>query len=373
MKIAQVITTIDTLGGAQNHVRDLSKYLVENGMDVDIISGFDKYDVPKMKEVNYNYCPSLKREINLINDIKALLEVRRLLKEIKPDIVATHSSKAGLIGRLAAWSLRIPNVFTAHGWSFTEGVSSKKRKIYLVLEKVMAKITDCIITVSNYDKDLAIKNRVLHPGKVVTIHNGVIPFHDVMIRRIDESSFVDILMVARFDAPKKQLALIKACEKLVHLPWHLSFVGEGSKLNEVKQYVKSKEIDSRVYFYGSMNSVEEPLKKASIFALLSDYEGLPLSILEAMQAGLPVVASDVGGVREAVINSKNGFLIPKQDQRLLMYRLGQLITDARLREEMGLNGKALFAEKFTFERMLTQTFNIYKEVVDNYPKKGKTR
>ena len=183
---------------------------------------------------------------------------------------------------------------------------------------------------------------------------------------------VNILMVARFDVPKRQLNLIRACEKLRDLPWRLSFIGDGTKLDEARGYVEKRNLHDRVLFYGDMNNIEIPLSKSQLFVLLSDYEGLPLSILEAMQAGLPIIATDVGGVKEAVIDSDNGFLIPKGKEQLLIRRLTQLITDVSLRESMGQRSRELFFEKFTFDRMLIETKDVYESVVQNQLLKGKT-
>ncbi|WP_019415898.1 glycosyltransferase family 4 protein [Paenisporosarcina sp. TG20] len=370
MKVAQVITRMDTIGGAQIHVRDLANHLAASGCEVSIITGAGTC-VHKHVNVSYYQCPSLKRELHPFYDVRAIFEVRKLLKIEKPDIVATHSSKAGLIGRIAAWSLRIPTVFTAHGWAFTEGVSVKKRKLYVIIEKIIGKITNQVITVSDYDRNLAISKHVLPPHKIKTVHNGVLLLKQVnQIEPRDESQ-INILMVARFDVPKRQLSLIKACEKLIHLPWFLSFVGDGGQLEKTQEYVNANHLHDRVIFYGAMKSIEIPLSKAEIFVLISDYEGLPLCILEAMQAGLPIIATDVGGVKEAVSNSGNGFLIPKGDEASLLHQLKNLLTDVSLREAMGTRSKLLYNEKFTFERMYVQTMQVYEKVLQNQPEKGK--
>jgi glycosyltransferase involved in cell wall biosynthesis len=370
VKIAQMITRMDTIGGAQVHVRDLSNHLAALGNEVFIITGGGRPKHHKL-DVPCYISSSLKREINPLYDVRAIFEIRKVLKETKPDVVATHSSKAGLIGRIAAWSLRIPTIFTAHGWAFTEGVSPKKRKFYVAIEKAIGKITNQVITVSHYDRHLAISNQVLPMHKIKTVHNGVLPIKQTEQLNQNKSP-VNILMVARFDVPKRQLNLIRACEKLGDIPWHLSFVGDGTKLEEAQRYVVKRNLHDRVLFYGGMDFIEIPLSKSNLFVLLSDYEGLPLSILEAMQVGLPILATDVGGVKEAVIDSENGFLIPKGNEALLRQRLTQLLTDVSLRESMGQRSKELFIEKFTFEKMLTETKAVYEVVVQNQHKKGKT-
>nr|WP_272508329.1 glycosyltransferase family 4 protein [Paenisporosarcina quisquiliarum] len=362
---------MDTIGGAQVHVRDLSNRLVAEGYEVSIISGERLNSSLEIDQnITYFQSLSLKRAVHPYYDVRAIFEVRQLLKRTKPDLVATHSSKAGLIGRIAARSLGIPTVFTAHGWAFTEGISSEKRMAYITIEKMLGKITDRVITVSNYDRELAISNGVLPSHKIKTIHNGVLPLKRLPTEN-KKNSFINILMVARFDVPKRQMDLIQACEKIKHLPWQLSFVGEGTQLTEAQHYVQIHHLQERVLFYGAMKSIESPLRDSQIFVMLSDYEGLPLSILEAMQAGLPIIASDVGGVKESVIDKENGFLIPKQNQEILLERLTELLTDASLREVMGKRSKELFDEQFTFEKMYFQTKRVYQNVVDIKKKKEK--
>ena len=370
MKIAQVITRMDTIGGAQVHVRDLANHLAASGNETFIITGRGKSPHHKL-DVPCYISPSLKRQINPLYDVRAIFEIRKILKESKPDVVATHSSKAGLIGRIAAWSLRIPTVFTAHGWAFTEGVTPRKRRLYVAIEKGIGRITDKVITVSHYDRLLAVSNDVLPMNKMKTVHNGVLPLKHIA-KLNQKITHVNILMVARFDVPKRQLNLIRACEKLRDMPWRLSFIGDGTKLEEARGYVEKRNLHDRVLFYGEMNNIEIHLSKSQIFVLLSDYEGLPLSILEAMQVGLPIIASDVGGVKEAVIDSDNGFLIPKGKEQLLIQRLTELITDVSLRESMGLRSRELFNEKFTFDRMLTETKEVYETIIKKQSIKGQT-
>lgn len=354
---------MDTMGGAQIHVRDLSNHLVMHGYDVSIISG-PNMCIHELVNVKYFKCLSLKRELHLFNDVRAFFEVRQILKLEKPDLVATHSSKGGIIGRLAAWSLRIPTVFTAHGWAFTEGVSYKKRKLYAAIEKSIGLITKQIIAVSEYDRQLAISSKVVPAIKIKTIRNGVIPFKGKKMLHSKDKSRIDIVMVARFDVPKRQQDLIQTCEKMGNLPWHLSFVGDGKQLEEAQHYVRTHHLQDRIFFHGALDSIEMLLSHSDIVVLLSDYEGFPLSILEAMQAGLPIVASDVGGVKEAVTDTYNGFLIPKRNHPILLDRLTQLLTNTSLRKTMGLRSRLIFNENFTFEKMLHDTIETYKNIIE---------
>lgn len=365
MKIVQIITQMDTVGGAQIHVRDLSVGLANSGHDVYLIAGGTKniHTIIEENNVDVLYSQSLIRKLNIKLDIKAIIEIRKILKEIQPDLVATHSSKAGIIGRIAGWTLRIPTVFTAHGWSFTDGVPSRKKRIYKLFEKIIGRISDGVIAVSEYDRELAIKHKVLPPNKVHTIHNGV---HDLPVNKKFFYSVAEdtptIIMVSRFAQPKRQLQLLTALNQIRHIQWKMSFAGDGPLLQEAKEFVERENLRDRVLFFGNRDDITELLNKSSLFILLSDWEGLPLSILEAMRCGLPILASDVGGVKEAVYNSENGYVVSKNNLDELIEKLTILLTNSSLRMEMGRKGRLLFEENFSFEKMYNETEDFYKVI-----------
>lgn len=350
---------MDTIGGAQLHVRDQCIALTKRGHSVYVVAGGDASLYDDLKMI---HCQSLMRNLNIVADIKAFIELRSILKRIQPDVIATHSSKAGVIGRLAGWSLRIPTLFTAHGWSFTEGVEGKKKRMYRVIERGMGRITKGVITVSEYDKQLAIQHKVLPPEKLLTIHNGV---HETVLSRDSSHSGnrLTMVMVARFAPPKQQLDLLKALTKLRQFEWEMLFAGEGPLLNEAQCFVDSEGLNDRVLFLGNRHDISAILQKSNIFLLLSDWEGLPLSVLEAMQCGLPVIASDVGGVNEAVKHSVNGYLIPPKDEGELIEKLTVLLTSPSLRLQMGEHSRLLYEQHFTFEQMHDKTFAYYEKII----------
>src|SRR5690625_3161378 len=158
MKIVFIITRSDAIGGAQIHVRDLSLHLKEKGYDPVVFVGGEGAFVNSLieKGIPVRSISKLVRPVHPVRDLEALIQLRRELMIVKPDLVSIHSSKAGLLGRLAAKSLDIPVVFTAHGWAFTEGVAEKWRKLYVKVEKWAERFSDKIITVSDYDRQLAL-------------------------------------------------------------------------------------------------------------------------------------------------------------------------------------------------------------------------
>ncbi|WP_277585646.1 glycosyltransferase family 4 protein [Psychrobacillus antarcticus] len=360
MKIVQLITHMYEVGGAQVHVLDLSKRMVADGNRVSILYGTEKQlaDELYVKEIEYIPLKHLIRNMNLVKDILAFIEIRKTLKQLDPDIVAIHSSKAGILGRIACWTLRIPFVFTAHGWAFTDGVAKNKQVFYRRVEKCIGKISKIVITVCDYDRILALQHQVLSSSKLITIHNGVMDQSQRSVQFV-RNDIVKILMVARFDTPKKQLELLHALLQIRELNWYMIFAGDGRQKEQAAKYVQEQNLGDKVTFLGNHSNVSELLKDADIFVLTSAWEGLPLSILEAMAHGLPIIASNVGGVKEAVRNSENGFLIEHNLPELLT----TLIENPSLRKSMGKKSREIYEASFTFEQMYSQTFITYKNLI----------
>lgn len=359
------IITQGILGGAQVYVRDLSLYLNSQGYDVHVAVGVKgpMMDVLEAQGINVYHIPSLVREISPVLDYRAYQELDCLVKKLKPDLVTTHSSKAGLLGRLVCRKQRIPNVFTAHGWAFTEGVPFLKRRIYLVMERMTAKWADRIICVSDYDRQLAIKHRVDRIDKFVTIHNGVPYIDDCFLACSDKGDVVNIIMVARFSEPKTQEQLLEAINKLdCREKYELQFVGDGERRAEIESRVQQMNLPN-VNFLGTRTDVVELLSQAHIFVLASNWEGFPLTVLEAMRAGLPVIASDVGGIHEAVMDGITGYLVKPGDVDGLAKALERLLNNPEMRAEMGRSACQRYSHHFTFKHMAQQTIAIYEEII----------
>ncbi|MGA4642855.1 glycosyltransferase family 4 protein [Limisphaera sp. 4302-co] len=368
MRVCQVITRTEA-GGAQVHLRDLARGF-RGLLDIQVLAGGD--DGPgwlrsELAELGIPLIllPPLTQPIRPLHDLRALFICRRVLRSLKPDLLHCHSSKAGLIGRLAAKSLGIPSVFTAHGFAFTPGTPLARRWLALGFEWIGGWVGDGIITVSEYDKRLALRHGVAHGAPVWTVHNGV---PDVSVRACPAREPPVIVMVGRFSRPKDQRLLVEALTALRELSWECWFVGEGPTEGACRTYVEQRRLEGKVRFLGTRRDVPDVLAKCQIFVLASNWEGLPLSVLEAMRAGLPVVASDVGGTREAIADGETGFLVPRGDAVALRDRLLQLIQNPSLRLQMGRAGRARYERFFTVDRMLQRTWEVYRLVLAKHGK-----
>lgn len=365
------IITQAILGGAQVHVRDLSRSLRDLGYNVHVAIGVKGPLIDELESygITVHIIPSLVRAISPLQDWQTYREIKCLIQSIEPDLVTTHSSKAGIIGRLVSFKNHIPNTFTVHGWAFTEGVSNIRRSLYLIVERMAASWATKIICVSEYDRKLALKHSVGLPEQLVTIHNGIPVLEDTEIRRLDNDNKVKIIMVARFSEQKDQQLLLKVASQLsIDSNFEIVFVGDGPLLYATEELAQKLQISDKVRFLGARTDVPELLKKAHIFVLTSNWEGFPITILEAMRAGLPVITSDVGGCKEAVIDGITGYLIPRGDAEKLKDRLEILIDKPELRQQMGVAGYERFIEKFTFDGMLTKTVKVYEEALQKHRK-----
>lgn len=364
MKIVFCITRMDEYGGAQVHLRDLCLWMKGQGHDVTVLSGRLGIIADQLQAQNIRciLIPDMERTIHCIKDIKAFIQIREKLKQVCPDIVACHSSKAGLLGRLAAKSCGLSTVFTAHGWAFTNGISLHVRLIYIVLERLASFFSDKIITVSDFDKNLALKYHVASPEKIITIHNGVASDQEKFPDRELNKKPIKLIMVARVGAQKDHALLLKALTQCMDLSWTLDLVG-GGDYKSLLNFAQDNGLISRVRFLGERDDVTTLLRQSDIFLLISNWEGFPISILEAMQAGLPVIASDVGGVQEAVFSGQTGVVVPPGDESALVSAIRDLICNGEKRLRWGKKGQEIFLKDFTFSSMAQKTFSVYFDLL----------
>ena len=364
-RILYIITRGD-LGGAQTHVFDLAQQLARKGFEVHVAMGNrgPLWEQLAETQVSVHHISALIRSISVHYDVKALQQTIDLIRKIKPALITAHSSKAGILGRMAARRCRIPITFTAHGWAFTEGVPYGRRRFYVLAERLAAGWTDKIICVSEYDRQLALKYGVGRKEQLVTIHNGIPELSEDHMAEPEEGNPVRLIMVARFSEPKNQRLLIMAIDNLeCSNDFEVCLVGDGPLLESCRELAAERGLLDKVKFLGARKDIPELLSRAHIFVLTSNWEGFPITILEAMRAGLPVIASDVGGVGEAVVDGKTGFLIPRGDIEVLKDRLTRLIDNPGLRVELGQAGQQRFTENFTIDIMLAKTVSVYQQIL----------
>lgn len=363
MKILYCITS-SFWGGAQLHVLELCKDQVNRGNEVVFVVGnegplLDK--VKKIPQVKIVVLKSLHREVSPLNDIRAVFELRGLIKKEKPDIVHFHSSKAGTVGRLANIGLKSKSIFTVHGWAFTDGISSRfKKNVFRLIEKLVAPFSDLIICVSEYDFKIGIRDKVINQDKAVVIHNGVPNPKNFNTSDKTIHNPIRLVMTARFSPQKDQKNLINAVSNLNKNDFKLIFVGDGETLSQNKKLVEELGLQDNVDFVGFKKDVTPYLKNSDIYILSTNYEGLPISIIEAMSYALPIIAIDVGGNSELVIN--NGYLVHNKGE--LIDALNILINNTNLIKKFGIESYKLFKNEYLLQKCMDKTNEQYEKLLD---------
>jgi glycosyltransferase involved in cell wall biosynthesis len=365
IKITYVITRAET-GGSQMHVIDLLEGF-RSEADLDLVTGEDGPLTERARSLRIpvRVLPELVQPISPFNDLRAASSLIGHLRKRRPDLVHAHTSKAGILTRFAAAITDTPAVFTAHTWAFAEGTSAVWKLVGLPSERLAARFTACIINVSDANRHLAAKSGIDKAKLSLTIHNGI---RDTNLRAHAQESPVcpQIVMVGRFVKQKDQQLLVQAMMG-INRPYRLVFVGEGPTRAVVEADVARAGLQSQIVFVGNSREVEQILSQSHIFALPSRWEGFPLTILEAMRAGLPVVASDVGGVREAVIDGHTGFLTRPGDLNDLQQHIENLLQDNALRATLGSNGRQRFLKMFTQDKMLNRIRSVYHQIWTRKP------
>ena len=364
MKIVYVITRADSVGGATVHVRDLAEALLAEGDEVTILVGGVGPVTREFADRGIPFRPirNLVRPVRPAQDVLAVFEVARALREIQPDLVSTHTAKAGLVGRAASKIVGIPAIFTPHGWAISDRMSPGKALIFRLAERMAAPWARRIVTVCRYENELAVRHRIAPAEKLDIVYNGS-PDIPVQFRANPAQQPPRIAMVARFDRPKDHSTILKAVAGLGDRPWSLDLIGDGPLEASARAQAAALGISDRVQFPGACRDVAARLAQCQIFALASRSEAFPFTILEAMRAGLPVVASDVGGVGEAVVHGVTGFLSPRGDAEGMREHLARLVGDPILRQELGNQGRRRYEDHFTFDRMLSRTRAVYAEAL----------
>ena len=341
---------------------DLASAAKADGHTVTILIGGNGIFYKKLRNhgLNVRRMRFMIRSINPFQDLLSFFECLDQIKKIKPDIIHLHSTKAGVLGRLASAITKVPSVYTAHGWAFTDGVSIFRRNLAILIEKFVSKFCCYVICVSDYDLRLAKVVRAVSAKKLVLIHNGVPDLKNALQIENKKEGVTKLVIVARLDAPKLHEMLFFALSNVNNATWSLDVVGDGPNRDALSQLATQLGLTEKINFWGSCEDVSSRLCVADVFILVSAWEGLPLSIIEAMRAGLPVIASDVGGVSELIQDGKNGYLIPRNDENCLTEKIEFLLKNKTVRQDMGRIGREKYENEFSFDLMYKKTINVYE-------------
>ena len=359
-------------GGAQTHVLDLA-CAMRPDFEVSVATGEEGFltEACREKAIPVYVLPHLQRQVRPIADARASWEICQLIRKLRPDLLHLHTFKAGFLGRLAGQILGIPSVYTIHAWLYgTAAVSHLSSALSGPCERLAARWCKRIITVSQAGARVVRGHRIGSPSSLVTIHNGLPDSSE--LARLSPTKTPVITMVARLIEGKDHDLLLRAFASIPKGP-RLRLVGDGPNRASLESLARELGIQEQVDFLGNRDDVASLLATSDVFVLASRSEMLPISILEAMRAGLPVIASDVGGVGEAVVHNDNGFLVPNGSLSALAQALTDLTNDYKLRLRMGQAGRQRFTDRFLSSSMQERTRGIYWDVLLGLGAPGRKR
>jgi glycosyltransferase involved in cell wall biosynthesis len=303
----------------------------------------------------------VRRPLSLWRDVLGLLELAALVRRERPHIVHVNSAKAGALGRIASWLTRVPiRIYTVHGWAYT-AYTGAGSALYLWAERLLRPLTTVTICVAESERRAGLEMRTCEESTTIVIRNGVeLPDTEPPPRRAGPCR---IVAVGRLQAPKDALTLVRALAALPADAYEVLVVGEGPDRPDVEDEVRRLGLDSVVQLAGTRTDVPQLLAASDLFVLSSRSEGLPLSILEAMAAGLPVVATSVGGIPELVVDGETGFLVPPGDPQSLAGAIERLVHDPELRRRLGTAGRSRAAERFDLVSARRAHIDLYASLL----------
>lgn len=369
-KILYFITQSE-FGGAQRYVFDLANNLKPD-FKIAVAMGEQEKDEKLAKiltenNIEYFIIPSLKRNISLINDTLALIEIIKLIKNYQPDIIHLNSSKISILGSISSLFAKTKTIYTVHGWVFNEPLPIWLKYFYLYAEKITAKLKNKIICVSEYDEKMALKYKIAPAEKLVTIHNGLAPidfFTKEQARKILHLNDADLIIgsIGNLYKTKGFESLIKTANIIKNkISVKFLIIGDGSERKNLERLIKKYNLENNFILAGEINEAAKLLKAFDIYICSSVKEGLPYSILEAMQAELPIITTNVGGIPEIIENNKNGLLIKPAEALDIANALQKLTNDKNLAIYLGKNAEQKVKQEFSLEKMVEATKKTYLE------------
>ena len=370
MRILYLITRSDVVGGASTHLLQISELVQSECNEVMVaLGGHGEINhLFSSKGIKTAVFPSLVRDFSIVNDVRFCISLMRLVSLWRPSIVHLHSFKASLLGRLVLVFFPFAKVvYTAHGWNFSRSVPSRSTRIISsIIEVFLAYLCDRIICVCHSDLALASSIRFFPTAKLNLIYNSCLSSfsYDPQSRELDLDlrSPIRLIMVSRFEYQKDHNTLFTALASILYLPWQLTLVGSGPLKSQMEETATFLGLNSRINFVGHRTDVSSFYHNSDIFILSSRWEGFPISILEAMSCSLPIIAADVGGVSEAVVDSFNGYLFNPGDYCRLAECILRLAQNRSLLMQYGKNSRHRLVANFSPDKLKQSLMSLYLSI-----------
>lgn len=391
-KILRIINRFN-IGGPTYNAANLTKFLPDEyetllvgGMKDESEDGSEH--ILNELEIKPRYIKHMHRSINLVDDYKGYREIKALIKEFQPDIVHTHASKAGTLGRLAAYKMNVPViVHTFHGHVFHSYFGKVKTSLYKSIERFLARRTSKIVAISEIQKnELSQIHKIAPPSKFEVVNLG---FNLKKFTENKEGKRAKFR--SEFGISENEIA-IGIVGRLVPIKNHALFItaianlrangvnsirafiiGDGELRDELSELCKELDLDyswnnsisATIQFTSWIKDMDQAYPGLDVVALSSLNEGTPVTLIEAQACGLPIVSTNVGGIEDIVLKEKTALLSPSQDLEAFSSNLQTVVCDNELRANMSGNGVDFALEKFSHLRLANDMAKLYESLLNN--------
>ncbi len=382
VRVLQIITQM-VVGGASEHVAYLMTHFPKDKYEIHLLSGtpVEKArmyvnSVTPSSNITYWQIPELVVPANPVKDFIALWKIYRFLKKNKYQVIHTNSSKAGIIGRLAAGYAKAPIVLhTVHGWSFNDRMSPLRKKMYVAMERWSGRYTDSLIVVTKFDIQKGLQEGIGTSEKYTVIHPGVElkRFEDLRVdlkekkKSLGVEPGMDIVcMIGRLSEQKAPDDFVRVAAKVVkkHPQTAFLLIGEGPLYSKIQSMIKELKLEKNVILTGYYpGNIFEIIPVIDIFMLTSLWEGLPKVFPMSMAAGKPIVATKIDGALEVIEDGVTGYLVEPRNVDLLAEKVLFLLENKEKAKEMGEQGRKKVAPDYSLQNMVEKTDRLYQSLL----------
>lgn len=366
----RVLHVAEAAGGVERYLETLFKYSKDKVENILVCS--QNYDYKKFKTLADRVIVlKMAHDIDPSSDIKVERTLRRIIKQLKPDIVYAHSSKAGAFARIADLGLNNKVIYNPHGWAFNMQQSAKKKEMYKWVEKISAHFCDKIVCISDAEKESALREKICKPSKLQVIYNGIdleeIEKTTPMSRAqlgIPEDAFV-VGMVGRLSKQKAPDTFVKSAKLIKEKIPNAFFlmVGDGELRDQVESLINQYDLGSSFLITGWVDNPTAYMKIMDVGMLLSRWEGFGLVLPEYMACGVPIVATNVDAIPNILTNGVNGMLVDKDDYHKAADAVDKLFKQPDLRSSLVKTESNIVKNKFDGKRVAQNSEQLYKELI----------
>ncbi|WP_288557290.1 glycosyltransferase family 4 protein [uncultured Lactobacillus sp.] len=365
----RVLHVAEAAGGVERYLETLFKYSKDKVENILVCS--QKYDYEKFKKIADRVIVlKMAHDIEPSSDIKVERTLRRIIKQLKPDIIYAHSSKAGAFARIADLGLNNKVIYNPHGWAFNMQQSAKKKEMYKWVEKISAHFCDKIVCISDAERESALREKICKPSKLQVIYNGIdleeiektIPMRRAQLG-IPEDAFV-VGMVGRLSKQKAPDTFVKAAKLIKEKIPNAFFlmVGDGELRDQVEDLVNQYDLGSSFLITGWVDNPTAYMKIMDVGMLLSCWEGFGLVLPEYMACGVPIVATNVDAIPNIVKDGVNGMLVGKDDYHEAADKVIFLYKHFKAKQRLINAANDRIMNNYRGEFVAEKSFKLYKGI-----------